>query len=128
MSLNDSLSNALSTIMNAEKAGKKTCLVKPGSKLIKKVLEIMGDNGYIGATEESEERRGIIVNLLGQVNRCNSIKPRFSVKNVEFEKFENRFLPAKDFGILIVSTEKGLMTHYDAKKKKIGGKLLAFCY
>ena len=129
MSLNDSLSNALSAIMNAERVGKKECLIRPNSNLIKKVLELMQANGYIGGFEESKERsEEITVNLLGQVNKCNSIKPRFSVNNTEFEKFENRFLPAKDFGILIVSTSKGLLTHNEAKKKKLGGRLIAFCY
>ena len=46
----------------------------------------------------------------------------------KFEKFERRYLPAKDLGILFVSTPKGIMTHYDAKAKKLGGKLLAYCY
>lgn len=129
MSLNDSLSNALSTIMNAERAGKKVCLVNVSSKLIKKVLVIMNDNGYIGEFKAPEERKeALTINLLGQINKCNSIKPRYSVKSAEFEKFESRFLPAQDFGILIVSTSKGLMTHYDAKKKKLGGKLIAYCY
>lgn|SRR3989338_285546 len=129
MSLNDTLSNALSAIMNAERAGKKTCVVCPGSKLIKKVLEIIKDNGYLGSAEEvPEKRNALLVNLLGQINSCNSIKPRFSIQNDEYEKFENRFLPAKDFGIIIISTSKGMMTHYDAKKKKIGGRLIAFCY
>ena len=41
---------------------------------------------------------------------------------------EKRYLPAKDFGILIMSTSKGIMTHYDAKKKNLGGKLLSYCY
>ena len=129
MSLNDSLSNALATIMNAERVGKRECLIRPSSGLIKKVLELMQTNGYIGGFTESKERKeNITVSLLGQINKCNSIKPRFSVQNAEFEKFENRFLPAKDFGILIISTSKGLMTHNEAKKRKIGGKLIAFCY
>ncbi len=46
----------------------------------------------------------------------------------EFEKFEKRFLPAKDFGFLILSTSKGIMTHLAAKEKSIGGKLLAYVY
>jgi small subunit ribosomal protein S8 len=129
MSLNDSLSNALSTIMNAERVGKKECLIRPSSNMIKKVLELMQTNGYIGGFTESKERKEeITVNLLKQINKCNSIKPRFSVNSEEFEKFENRFLPAKDFGILIISTSKGLMTHNEAKKKSIGGRLIAFCY
>ena len=44
------------------------------------------------------------------------------------EKYEKRYLPAKQFGILIISTPKGLMTHVQAMDKKTGGKLIAYCY
>ena len=44
------------------------------------------------------------------------------------EKFEKRYLPAKGFGLIIVSTSKGLMTHVDAEEKNIGGKMIAYCY
>ena len=46
----------------------------------------------------------------------------------DFEKYEKRFLPAKDFGIIIMTTPQGIMTHIEAKKKSTGGKLLAYCY
>ena len=49
-------------------------------------------------------------------------------KKADFEKFERRYLPAKDMGILIVSTPAGIMTHVEAKKKGLGGRLLAYCY
>jgi len=128
--LHDTLSTALSNIMNAEKVGKDFCIVRYSSKIIKSVLEIMNEDGYVGSFEEVRDAKGVFlkINLLGKVNRCKGIKPRFSVKRDGFEKFEKRFLPAKDFGIIIVSTPKGIMTHVKAKEKKLGGKLLAFVY
>ena len=69
-----------------------------------------------------------LIYLIGKINNCNVIKPRFNVKNDNYEKFEKRFLLAKDFGIIIVSTPKGLMTHIEAKEKGIGGKLILYCY
>ena len=130
MSLNDQLANALSKILNNEKIGKDSCAIKPVSKLIKRILEVMKDNGYIGNFSEIQDGRGNLlqVNLLGNVNKCGVIKPRFSVKNDNYEKFEKRYLPAKDIGIVIVSTPQGILTHYEAKKKNIGGRLLAYCY
>ncbi len=129
MGLNDSLAEALSKILNAEKVGKSSCEVT-GSKMLKIVLEIMKDNMYIGDFEEKATERGnyLAINLLGRINKCGVIKPRFAVKLDDYEKFEKRYLLAKDFGILIVSTSKGTMTHYMAKEKKIGGKLIAYCY
>ncbi len=126
--LNDPLAAALTKILNAEKVGKKEVLIKEHSKMIKIVLEILRDCHYIGWCEESSDGRELKVNLLGSVNSCGVIKPRFSTKCNAFEKWEKRYLPAKDFGILVVSTPKGIVTHYQAKEMKLGGKLLAYCY
>lgn len=128
--LNDTLATALSAILNREKIGKKECVIRQSSKMIKVVLKIMNDNNYIGSFEEIVTAKGNLlkVNLLGDINKCGAIKPRYSVKKDEYEKFEKRYLPAKDFGIIFVSTPKGIMTHIEAKKKNIGGKLLAYCY
>ncbi len=128
--LNNPLANMMSMISNNELIGKPECLIKPSSKLIKEVLKVMKENGYVNEFKEVEDNRGnyIKLNLIGSVNKCGVIMPRYSVKNNEFEKFEKRYLPAKDFGVLIVSTPKGIMSHNDAKSKKIGGRLLAYCY
>ena len=128
--MNDPLANVLSNILNHEKVTKKECYVKPSSKLIKSVLQIMHENNYIGSFEEIEDNRGNIIkiNLIGKINKCGVIKPRHSVKKDSFEKFEKRYLPAKDFGLLILTTPEGIMDYKEAKKRKIGGKLLAYCY
>ena len=130
MSLNDPVANALSHILNCEREAKQYCIVKPSSKVIKKILTIMNENNYIGSYDEIVDGRANIlkVNLLGKINGCGVIKPNFPVSKDEFEKFEKRYLPAKDFGILIVSTTKGIVIHNEAKDKNIGGKLLAYCY
>ena len=128
--LNDPLANMMSMIIRAEEKGKSEILVKPVSKVIKEVIKLMHDHGYVGKSEEVVDSRGnyIKLKLNGSVNKCGVIKPRYSIKNIEFEKFESRYLPAKDFGILVVSTPNGIMTHTDAKSKKTGGKLIAYCY
>ena len=130
MSLNDPLANALSLILIDEKAGRNESKIKPSSKIIRKVLDVMKSNKYVGDSEEIKDGKGDIIklNLLGNINKCGVIKPRYSVKNNEFEKFEERYLLARDMGILIVSTPLGIITHIEAKKKNIGGKLLAYCY
>lgn len=130
MSLNDTLSNALSNVLMDEKLGRPESAIKPSSKVIKKVLEIMKENRYVGNFEETKNAKGSILklNLLGNINKCGVIKPRYIVKKDQFEKFEERYLLAKDMGILIVSTPAGIITHIEAKKKNIGGRLLAYCY
>ena len=90
----------------------------------------MNTNNYIGEYEAIKTKQGeyLKVKLLGSINKCGTIKPRFSVKVNDFTKFEKRYLPARDFGFLIISTNKGLITHDIAIEKKIGGTLIAYCY
>lgn len=128
--LNDPLANVLSVMNNAEHRGMKQCSIKPSSKLILSVLDMLNARRYIGGYNVVEDGRGGIVqiNLIGAINKCGAIKPRFSVGMGNYEKFETRFLPAKDFGLIVVSTPKGIMTHTDAKSKGFGGRLLAYCY
>lgn len=127
--LHDPLADAFSTIKNAEKVGKSSCIT-PASKVITAVLKILQDSGYIGKYEYIEDGRGgkYRVDLKGKVIDCNVVKPRFSVKAEEFEKWEKRYLPAREFGLLILSTPKGIMDHKKAKQMNIGGKILAFIY
>ena len=128
--LNDPLAAALAKISNAERVGKKEVVISPVSKIIKKILVLMNEHGYLGSFEEEVYASGIVlkVNLIGNINKCNVIKPRFSTKVNNFVKWEKRYLPAQDFGIILVSTPNGIMTHNDAKKQSVGGKLLAYCY
>ena len=130
MSLNDPLANVLSFIQLYERKGKREVLTKNNSKLIKKILTILNEKGYVGGYEEIADAKGNLlkINLLGSINKVGVIKPRFKVKNDEYEKYEKRYLPAKDFGVLIVSTNQGLITHIEAKEKGIGGRLVSYCY
>lgn len=128
--LNDPLANALSKMLNYEKIGKSSVLVHPSSILLKKILTILQREGYIGETKVITESKGGVleVQLLGKINKCCTIKPRFAIKLTDYEKFEKRYLPADGVGILIVSTPKGVMTHEEAKQQHIGARLIAYCY
>jgi len=130
MTLCDPLANVLSVILSYEKVGKKEILLNYNSKIIKEILKVMHENQYIGSFNEVKDIKmnKIKVNLLGNINKCGAIKPRYNIKVDNFEKFEKRYLPSKDFGILIVSTPQGMMTHYMAKEKMLGGKLIAYIY
>ena len=56
------------------------------------------------------------------------IKPRFAVKRKELEKYQARYLPAQDFGVLILTTTEGVISQTKAKEVGVGGKLLAYVY
>lgn len=130
MSLNDPLADALTHIKNTERVGKMECTIKPASTLIGNVLSVMKEGGYLAEFEFVEDGRGgsFKVKLRGTINDCNAIKPRFYVRMRDFERWEKRLLPAHDFGMLIVTTPKGVMAHEKAMASGLGGQLLAFVY
>ncbi len=130
MTLIDPLANALSNIINRERIGKKECIIAPASKLIANTLRVMQKTGYVGEFEYVDDGRAgkFRVQLLGRINKCGVIKPRYPVKYSELDKWESEFLPSKDFGILVITTPLGVMTHIEAREKKIGGRLLAYVY
>jgi small subunit ribosomal protein S8 len=126
----DVLANGLTTIMNNEMRNKRECVITPASKLLGRVLRIMQLNGYVGEFEFVDDGRSgkFKVQLLGRINRCGAIKPRFPVELDELENWEKKFLPSREMGILIISTSKGVLSHREAREKHVGGKLLAFVY
>ncbi|MDI9643129.1 MAG: 30S ribosomal protein S8 [Archaeoglobaceae archaeon] len=126
----DTLSGAMIAIKNAEMVGKRICEIRPASKLVSNVLKVLKNHGYIKSFEFVKENVGgkFVVELTGNINNCGAIRPRFSSKATEYEFYERRFLPARGFGILIVSTTKGIMSQREAIELGLGGVLLAYVY
>ena len=125
----DPLADMFYVIWNTEKVGHKSCIV-PASEMIKNILMVMQKHGFIGSFEFMEDGHGgkMCVELIGCINMARAIKPRFAVQKGAFEKWETRYLPAKGVGIIILSTPTGIMTHEEAKKQNIGGRLLGYVY
>jgi small subunit ribosomal protein S8 len=126
----DTLTNGLITVINNEMRNKRECIISPASKLLGRVLRIMQLNGYLGEFEFIDDGRSgkFKVQLLGRINKCGAVKPRFPVQFDKFEDWEKKFLPSRDVGIMIVSTSQGVMSHSEAEEKNLGGRLLAFVY
>jgi len=126
----DPLTNALNTIITNEGRHKKECIICPASKLVGRVLRIIQSLGYIGEIEFIDDGRTgkFRVQLFGRINECRAVKPRYSIKINSLEKWERRYLPARNLGSLIISTPHGVMTHNQAQEKNLGGKMLAYVF
>jgi small subunit ribosomal protein S8 len=130
MADNDPLASALSGIDNAEGVGHLTHTVEPASNEIGSVLEVLADRGYVDTFQFVEDGKAgrFEVELKGAINACGAVKPRYSAGADEFEKWEKRFLPARDYGALVVTTSHGVMSHYEAREQNIGGQVIAYVY
>ncbi|BDR93068.1 30S ribosomal protein S8 [Vulcanisaeta souniana] len=126
----DVLSNALIMIKNAEARGHKEVVIWPSSKLVGNVLRVMQRYGYVGEIEFIEDGRGgkFKVQLLGKINDTSTIKPRYNVKASKLMEWEEKYLPARNVGLLILSTSRGVLSHLEARQLNVGGALIAYVY
>lgn len=93
-------------------------------------LYIPISKGYIGEFEIVDDHRSqkIVVELVGRINKCGVISPRFDCEINDLEKWIVNLLPSRQFGHVVLSTTYGIMTHEEARTKKTGGKILGFFY
>lgn len=126
----DPLNDIINSIKNASRIGRRELESEPAARIIGRVLKVMQDYNYLKSFEVVEESKGgrFKIVLSNTINNCGVIKPRIPVKMANLDKYEARYLPAQDFGILILTTTKGVMSHIEARKLGLGGKLLAYVY
>jgi small subunit ribosomal protein S8 len=120
----DIVSDILNQIMNIKKAKKDSLVVDKSSKLLLNILNLAKENGYL---EYETDGRQVTIKIKS-LNEIRAVKPRYTVPVEGMDKYVRRFLPAKNFGILIISTNKGIMTHVEAKQNNLGGCIIAYIF
>jgi len=123
----DIVSDALNMLKNAKKAGRESVKINRISDLLIEVLKIMKQKDAIKRYKIDSQERSVEV-VLGNLLECRAIKPRFTATKDQIEKYRRRYLPARNIGTIIISTNKGLMTHEEAVEKSTGGILISYFY
>jgi len=123
----DIVADALNIMRNAKKAGKESTTVKIISNLLIEVLKIMKQKGAVKKYRIDAKDKSVEI-VLGDFFECRAIKPRFSAKKDQIEKYRRRYLPSRQIGTVIISTNKGLLTHEEAQEEQTGGSLVAYFY
>lgn len=123
----DKVADALNMIKNAKKARKEDVKITYISNLLIEILKIMKQKGAIKRYKINTEGKYIEITI-GELRDCNAVKPRFNVSKENVEKYRRRYLPARNMGTLLVSTNKGLLTHEQTQEENTGGCLIAYFY
>lgn len=125
----NTLTDACCALKNAERARKSEVIINPASKVLQQILRIFQRHAYIGEFERYDDgRQGKFkIALLGRINECAGLM-RLNYKRSQFEMLERRLLPAPGLGLIIFTTNQGIMTMKEAEEKSIGGHTLCYIY
>ena len=94
------------------------------------MLRIMQDAGYIAGFEFIEDGRGGHSRCISPARSTNAGQSaRVSRSSrMRWNTGRSSTCPGKNFGLMILSTSHGVMSHVQAREEGIGGELLGYVY
>jgi len=129
--MTDPIADMLTRIRNGQKAEKVTVRI-PASKVKKSILQVLTEQGFIGAViEETEQGKPTLTVTL-----------KYYMDTPVIEKIERTSKPGRrvyanvnelprvfgGYGVAVVSTSKGIMTDGQARQQAVGGEILCTVY
>ena len=130
--MTDTIADMLTRIRNANSAGKETVSM-PTSKKLVDIAKIMKEEGYIAdfEVEDGDPRGTLVITLKYGPKNARVIR---GIKRIS--KPGLRIYAGKDelprvlggLGTAIISTSQGVMADRDARKKGIGGEVIAYVW
>ncbi|MGI6049236.1 MAG: 30S ribosomal protein S8 [Acetivibrionales bacterium] len=132
MHATDVIADMLTRIRNAAGANHQTVDI-PASNLKKQIAQILLDEGYVKSfIEIDDKKQGIIritlkyvdnkKNVITGIKRISKPGLRVFAKKDEIPKVLG------GLGVAIVSTSQGVITDKEARKRGVGGEILAFVW
>lgn len=127
MSMTDPISDLLTRIRNAHRAGHKTVDV-PASRMKEAIVRIMKDEGYVTDFDSVEQGPSgairIVLKYAGNVPAITGVE-RVSRPGRRIYRGKDEIPKVLDgLGVAILSTPRGVMTGTSCHKQGVGGEVL----
>ncbi|MGC8872661.1 MAG: 30S ribosomal protein S8 [Caldimicrobium sp.] len=126
--MTDPIADMLTRIRNALMARKKTLSI-PASKIKLEILRILKEEGYIEDYKYIDEKPQGKIEIVLKYDENKS--PVIAGLRRISQPGRRVYMGYKDLpkvldglGIVIISTSQGIMTDYEARKRKIGGEVI----
>lgn len=123
----DPIADMLTKIRNAQSVGKKTVSF-PFSSVKHEIAKVLEKEGFV---EYAKKRGKKIKRILVKLKYTEEGQPRIhGVKRISkpgrrfYLKSKEIYSPKSGYGLLIVSTPKGVLTSKETRKEKVGGEIL----
>ena len=124
MSMQDTVADMLTRIRNAQLA-RKQAVAMPVSKLKQAIANVLLSEGYISSVEAEGLSLTLGLKYYEGKPVIEQIK-RVSRPNLRVYKSKDELDPVKqNLGVLIISTNKGIMTDRAARAAGLGGEVIA---
>lgn len=130
MIMTDPIADMLTRIRNANQM-RNEVVVMPSSKMKVGIAKILKQEGYIKSYEVTDEvKKTLTVELVyNNKDRVISGLKRISKPGLRiYSTSDNLPRVLNGLGIAIISTSSGLMTDAEARKKSLGGEVIAYVW
>jgi len=129
--LTDPISDFLTRLRNSSQARKSEFSV-PYSKMKSEIARILKEEGYI--TDFSLDNSGKHPNLIVKTKFVNKAPAFAGIRRISRPGLR-RYVGSSDIpqvlggmGIAVLSTSRGILSGHEARRKKLGGELLAYIW
>lgn len=125
--MTDTIADMLTQIRNAQAVDKETVSI-PFSNLKYEIAEILEKGGFVEKVKKRgrKERKKIEITLKyeNEIPAISSLKVVSRPGQRIYKRYKEIGRVKRGYGIVIISTSKGLMTDREARKQKIGGEVI----
>lgn len=132
MNVTDPIADMLTRIRNANSAGKATVSM-PSTKVLVEVARVISEEGYVEGyvVEDTKPHKTLTLTLKYGQRRAKAIKGirRISKPGLRiYSAAEDLPRVLGGLGTAVISTSKGMMCDRDARKKGVGGEVIAYIW